>query len=116
MKGRRLTSSKNIPRRLQNDCNPTLVLNDFSTKSTMENNGWVFSWNDEYVFRPDHYCVEVAPVSYCGFGAGDDSPVDLTLRLTGGNGIARVHFMNEADRGEVQLWRLYGDCEDTADG
>ena len=36
----------------------------------MESKGWSFSWNDDYVFRPEgDFCDNVPLTSYCGFKA-----------------------------------------------
>ena len=61
--------------------------NDFSSKNAMELNGWVFDWDDSYVFVPtskkDTYCANVPPTSYCGFRHPGDGGISYQFSASG---------------------------------
>ena len=57
---------------------------DFSSKNIMESNGWVFHWNDVYVFRPGgQYCDDVPSASYCGFRGQGDGKISYKFSSSG---------------------------------
>ena len=55
----------------------------------MESNGWQFSWNDNYVFRPNlvteglTVCGDVSPKSYYGFQSPGDGEISYTFSDSG---------------------------------
>ena len=81
----------------------------FSSKSEMESKGWVFDWNDEYVFRPQ-LCSNVPLTSYCGFRFPGDGEISFAFssngrgNLTYGQSYAQgsVHvYMNNQELGST---------------
>ena len=52
----------------------------------MESKGWVFSWDDPYVFRPEQdkkFCKDVPLTSYCGFQFPGDGEISYTFPNSG---------------------------------
>ena len=50
----------------------------------MESKGWVFSWNDKNVFRPDKpHCRDVPLTSYCGWQFPGDGEISYKFSSTG---------------------------------
>ena len=82
-----------------------IQLTDFTSKAAMENEGWVFGWNDQNVFAPvpaTTYCIGVPATSYCGF----TSPGDLIISYTfpnGENGVATLGYGQSWDSGYVTV-------------
>ena len=76
-------------------------LTDFTSKVAMENQGWVFGWNDQNVFAPGgSYCLGVPLTSYCGF----TSPGDLIISYTfSNNGVATLGYGQSWDSGYVTV-------------
>jgi len=67
-------------------CGSNLNPSNFSSKLAMEANGWVFSWTDSVVFRPNHnYCNDIPSTSYCGWmhHAQYVGKLSLILELSG---------------------------------
>jgi len=67
-------------------CGSDLSPSDFSSKSAMEANGWVFSWTGNYEFWPNTYhCDGIPSTSYCGWELTEDAvgELSLTLNLSG---------------------------------
>ena len=91
-------------------CGMSTNANMYSSKQDMEKAGWVFDWNDAYVFRPSGFCNNVPATSYCGFtspGAGS-----ISLQLSG-SGTATVDYGNPSGQGKVTLY-LNDQAIDTA--
>ena len=77
-------------------------LNDFSSKEAMEANGWVFGWNDKYVFRPaGSYCNNVPTTSYCGFRYPGEGVLSYTFPDSGTVTLSYGHSWN---RGSVDVY------------
>ena len=71
-------------------------LDDFSSKEAMENNGWVFEWNDQYVFRPGgSFCNNVPTTSYCGFRYPGEGVISYTFPDSGKATLSYGHSWNE---------------------
>ena len=80
-----------------------LQLTDFSSKAAMENEGWVFGWNDQNVFAPgDAYCSGVPATSYCGFTYPNELIISYTFR-DGENGVATLGYGQSWDSGYVTV-------------
>ena len=70
-------------------------LNDFSSKEAMEANGWVFGWNDNYVFRPaGSFCNNVPTTSYCGFRHPGEGVLSYTFPDSGTVTLSYGHSWN----------------------
>ena len=74
---------------------------DFTSKEAMENEGWVFDWDDQYVFLAPggNYCVDVPSKSYCGFRYPGSGTISFTFR-NGENGVATLLYGRNWDGGE----------------
>ena len=76
-------------------------LTDFTSKVAMENQGWVFGWNDQYVFAPGgSYCLGVPLTSYCGFTTPGDLIISYTFPK---NGVATLRYGQSWDSGYVTV-------------
>ena len=67
----------------------------------MENDGWVFNWDDQYVFLApgSNYCVDVPSKSYCGFRYPGHGTISFTFR-NGENGVATLLYGRNWGGGE----------------
>ena len=78
-------------------------LTDFTSKEAMENQGWVFNWDDQYVFAPGvEFCVGVPSTSYCGFRHPGQGTISFTLR-NGENGLATLRYGQSFDQGSISV-------------
>ena len=80
-------------------------LTDFTSKAAMENEGWVFGWNDQNVFAPvpaTTYCIGVPATSYCGFTTPGDLIISYTFQ-NGGNGVATLKYGQSWDSGYITV-------------
>ena len=71
----------------------------------MENEGWVFSWNDQNVFAPvpaTSYCAGVPATSYCGYTYPNELIISYTFR-DGENGVATLGYGQSWDSGYVTV-------------
>ena len=71
----------------------------------MENEGWVFSWNDQNVFAPvtaTSYCANVPATSYCGYTYPNELIISYTFR-DGENGVATLGYGQSWDSGYVTV-------------
>ena len=76
---------------------------DFTSKEAMENEGWVFDWNDQYVFAPGgNYCVDVPSRSYCGFRSPGQGTISYTFQ-SGENGVATLLYGQSWDKNSVSV-------------
>ena len=76
---------------------------DFTSKEAMENRGWVFNWDDQYVFAPGgSFCVGVPSTSYCGFYWNGQGTISFTLR-NGENGVATLRYGQSWDTGSISV-------------
>jgi len=58
--------------------------NDFSSKSAMESNGWVFGWNSNHAFlKGGRVCENVPSTSYCGYRYPGVGVVSYTFSASG---------------------------------
>ena len=67
----------------------------------MESKGWIFSWNDKFVFRPKGHCADVPINSYCGFkfpGHGD-----ITYKFSS-SGSGNLTYGNGENGGWVRIY------------
>ena len=66
---------------------------DFTSKEAMEDEGWVFDWDDQYMFLPPggNYCKDVPSKSYCGFRYPGHGTISFTFR-NGENGVATLLY------------------------
>ena len=68
----------------------------------MESNGWVFAWNDDYVFlKGGPYCVNVPSTSYCGFRYPGVAVISFTFSTSG---TATLIFGNNMTYGSVKAF------------
>ena len=67
----------------------------------MEDEGWVFDWDDQYMFLPlgGNYCKDVPSKSYCGFRYPGSGTISFTFR-NGENGVATLLYGRNWDGGE----------------
>ena len=77
-------------------------MNDFPSKESMENAGWVFSWNEEpSVFSKDpSYCSEVPATSYCGWSESGDGMLSFNAPFSG---IVTLKYGQSVDVGSVHV-------------
>ena len=76
-------------------------LTDFSSKEAMEREGWVFDWDDQYVFSPGaQFCKDVLSTSYCGFSSAGDGMISYTFSYSG---TATLQYGQSWDTGSVHI-------------
>jgi hypothetical protein len=68
----------------------------------MIKHGWVFNWNDAYVFLSgdNRYCKSVPSTSYCGFKYPGDGMISYTFSY---DGTATLEYGHSSDRGSVHV-------------
>jgi hypothetical protein len=82
-------------------CTTDECLTDFCSKETMEGVGWVFDWDDQYVFSPGSpFCKNVFSTSYCGFRFPGDGMLSYTFS---DSGTATLEYGQSWDEGSVQI-------------
>ena len=70
----------------------------------MESKGWVFDWNDKYVFRPKgllDFCLNVPSTSYCGFRHPGDGEISFIFST---NGKGTLTYGQSWARGSVHVY------------
>ena len=76
---------------------------DFTSKEAMENQGWVFNWDDQYVFAAGgSFCVDVPSTSYCGFRYPGQGTISFTFR-NGENGVATLRYGQGVNVGSISV-------------
>ena len=67
----------------------------------MEKDGWVFNWNDRFVFAPGpEFCSGVPATSYCGFRSPNHGKISYTFS---GSGTATFVWGMSWDTGSVHV-------------
>ena len=67
----------------------------------MKNQGWVFNWNDSYIYLTgDKYCKDVPSTSYCGFKGKGDGQISYTFWY---DGEAILEYGQSRDTGSVHI-------------
>ncbi|CAK0795001.1 unnamed protein product, partial [Prorocentrum cordatum] len=84
------------PARLEASCLDSYATSDFSSRRQMESAGWVFSWDDDFAFKPDRdrYAAGVPEESYWGFEEHGAGALSLELRS---RGMLALDFGNSLD-------------------
>ena len=69
----------------------------------MESKGWVFSWDDQYVFRPrqQNFCSFVPLKSYCGFQFPGDGEISYKFS---NSGTGNLTYGNSANGGWIRIY------------
>ena len=70
----------------------------------MESKGWIFSWNDQYVFRPEQqktFCSDVPLTSYCGFQFPGDGEISYKFSSSG---TANLTYGNSMNGGWIRIY------------
>jgi hypothetical protein len=100
------------------DCNAcgsaAININNFTSRATMEANGWHFSWSSSFSFLTlpnSQFCGGVATTSYCGFQSPGDALLSLTLV---GSGSGTLDFGNSWTGGSVWAY-LNGELLESAE-
>ena len=76
---------------------------DFTSKEAMENQGWVFNWDDQYVFAAGgSFCVDVPSTSYCGFRYPGQGTISFTFR-NGEYGVATLRYGQGGNVGSISV-------------
>jgi len=81
---------------LEASCLDSYATSDFSSRRQMESAGWVFSWDDDFAFKPDRdrYAAGVPEESYWGFEEHGAGALSLELRS---RGMLALDFGNSLD-------------------